>query len=106
MLRQRGRHLIDQMATVFDDALVDNWEPLEGGFGLPDPDDEHVVAAAVVGAAGAIVTDNQRDSPETKIPARIKVLSPQSSPQTPCRSLLMSRCMPYRRWLPDTPHRR
>ena len=72
----RVRHLIDQRATAFDDALVENWEPLEGGFGLPDPDDEHVVAAAVVGGAGAIVTDNQRDFPETKIPARIKVLSP------------------------------
>lgn len=73
----RARHLIDQMATAFDDALVDNWEPLEGGFGLPDPDDEHVVAAAaVVGGADAIVTDYQRDFPETKIPTRIKVLSP------------------------------
>lgn len=72
----RARHLLDQMATAFDDALVDNWEPLEGGFGLPDPDDEHVVAAAVVGGADAIVTDNQRDFPETKIPTRIKVLSP------------------------------
>ena len=72
----RARHLIDQMATAFDDALVDNWEPLEGGFGLPDPDEEHVVAAAVVGGADAIVTDNQRGFPETKIPTRIKVVSP------------------------------
>jgi len=33
----RAQHLIDQMATAFDDALVENWEPLDGTFGLPDP---------------------------------------------------------------------
>src|SRR6516165_3485697 len=30
----RARHLIDQMTAAFDDALVENWEPLEGTFGL------------------------------------------------------------------------
>ena len=72
----RARHLIDQMTTAFDDALVENWEPHEGAFGLPDPDDEHVVAAAVVGGAGAIVTENLKDFPSVKIPPHIKVLSP------------------------------
>lgn len=52
----RAQHLVDQMSTAFDDALVENWEPLEGSFGLPDPDDEHVVAAALVGGAGVIPT--------------------------------------------------
>jgi hypothetical protein len=33
----RARHLIDQMTTAFDDALVENWEPHEGAFGLPIP---------------------------------------------------------------------
>ena len=72
----RASYLIDQMTSAFDDALVENWEPHEGAFGLPDPDDEHVVAAAVVGGAGAIVTDNLRDFPTAKIPPHIKVLSP------------------------------
>ena len=73
---RRARHLIDHMTTAFDDALVENWEPHDGAFGLPDPDDEHVVAAAVVGGAGAIVTDNLRDFPIAKISPHIKVLSP------------------------------
>jgi predicted nucleic acid-binding protein len=72
----RAYHLIDQMTAAFDEALVENWEPHDGAFGLPDPDDEHVVAAAVVGGAGAIVTDNLKDFPIAKIPPRIKVLSP------------------------------
>lgn len=68
-------HLITQMAGAFDDALVGGWEPLEGSYGLPDPNDEHVVAAAVVGGAGAIVTDNLADFPRTRVPHSIQVIS-------------------------------
>ena len=63
----RASHLISQMTTAFDDALVENWEPHDGTFNLPDPNDEHVVAAALVGGAGAIVTDNLKDFPIAKI---------------------------------------
>lgn len=71
----RAQHLVDQMSTAFDDALVENWEPLEGSFGLPDPDDEHVVAAALVGGAGVIVTANLKDFPPQRIPEPVKVIS-------------------------------
>lgn len=73
---QRARHLIDRMCLVFDDAVVLNWESLEGSFGLPDPDDEHELAATVVGGAGAIVTHNLRDFPRAKVPAHIHVVAP------------------------------
>ncbi|MFC6160659.1 PIN domain-containing protein [Kribbella jiaozuonensis] len=47
----KAAYLIEQMRTYFDDAEVRNWEPYEGTFGLPDPYDEHVLAAAVAGHA-------------------------------------------------------
>ncbi len=37
----RASHLISQMTTAFDDALVENWEPHDGTFHLPDANDEH-----------------------------------------------------------------
>src|SRR5690606_24752995 len=69
-------YLLSQMTGAFDDACVQGWEPLEGTYGLPDPDDEHVVAAAVVGGAGAIITVNLKDLPADRMPAGIQVKTP------------------------------
>ena len=71
----RAATLIAAMRREFADAEVEGWEPLEGTFGLPDPDDEHVVAAAVIAGAGAIVTENLKDFPAAKIPPGMQVLS-------------------------------
>ena len=72
----RAERLIAEMRSAFDDAVVTGWEPLEGSYGLPDPDDEHVLAAAVVGGAGAIVTLNSKHFPEHKLPDGMQRLSP------------------------------
>jgi hypothetical protein len=72
----RAVRLVEQMSAAFDDALVENWEPLEGSFGLPDRDDEHVVAAALVGGADVIVTSNLKDFPPQLIPHPVVVTSP------------------------------
>lgn len=73
---RRAARLITVMRQAFDDAEVQGWEGLDGTFGLPDPDDEHVVAAAVVAGAGAIITNNVRHFPEDQIPYGIQVLRP------------------------------
>jgi len=72
---RRAATLIAAMRREFADAEVDGWQPLEGTFGLPDPDDEHVLAAAVIAGAGAIVTENLKDFPADRIPPGIQVPS-------------------------------
>lgn len=72
---QRAAALVRQMRAMFPHAETQGWEPLEGSFGLPDIDDEHVVAAAVLAKAGAIATENAKDFPSDRIPPQIKILS-------------------------------
>ena len=74
---RRASRLVETMRAAFQGAEVQGWEALEGVFGLPDPDDEHVVAAAVMSGAGAIVTDNWKDFPPDRLPQGIESLSPQ-----------------------------
>jgi predicted nucleic acid-binding protein len=57
---ERTRQLMDK-ATL--DALVEGYENLIPSLTLPDPNDRHVLAAAIHGGAQIIVTMNMRDFP-------------------------------------------
>ena len=70
----RTRELMEQ---AFPDAGVVGHEAHEASLALPDPDDRHVVAAAVEAEAGEIVTANLRDFPEAALrPLGIEAVSP------------------------------
>ncbi len=58
-----ARRRAEIMDRAFDDACVRGWEPLVGRVALPDEDDRHVVAAAVLGRADLVVTANVSDFP-------------------------------------------
>ncbi|MCL2735962.1 MAG: PIN domain-containing protein [Propionibacteriaceae bacterium] len=64
------------MTNAFDDSLIDGWQPLEGTFGLPDLDDEHVLATAVTADASVIVTTNLVHFPDRALPVGIQAVSP------------------------------
>lgn len=51
------------MREFFPEALVEGYEPLIKALALPDPDDRHVLAAAIHCGAQHIVTDNLSDFP-------------------------------------------
>lgn len=59
---ERTRQLMDKAAP---DALVAGYEHLIPGLQLPDPDDRHVLAAAIRCGASVIVTCNLSDFPTT-----------------------------------------
>lgn len=65
------------MEDAFPEASVAVPQSLIDGLAGPDPDDRHVVAAAVVSKADAIVTTNLKDfPPELCEPLRIEVVHP------------------------------
>ena len=55
------------MLAHVDDAMVTGYEPLIDTITLPDPDDRHVLAAAIHGGAAMIVTANVKDFPATAL---------------------------------------
>ena len=63
---ERTRDLMDKATR---DSLIMGYKPLITSLTLPDPDDRHLLAAAIVGRCDVIVTQNLADFP----PAALKV---------------------------------
>jgi hypothetical protein len=59
----RLRRTRDLMDRALPHADVQNWERHMDGLVLPDPDDRHVLAAALAAGAATILTMNLRDFP-------------------------------------------
>ncbi len=63
--------VLDRTRAVMDEhfpqAIVKGYRTTAAGLDLPDPDDRHVLAAAIVGEADVIVTENLRDFPASRL---------------------------------------
>jgi hypothetical protein len=57
------------MNKAVRDCLVSGYEPLLEAIELPDPDDRHVLAAAIKARAQVIVTHNLKDFPPAALEA-------------------------------------
>lgn len=55
------------MSGAIRDVLIKGYEPLIDILDLPDPDDRHVLAAAIKAKAQVIVTSNLKDFPTDKL---------------------------------------
>lgn len=62
----RTRELMNKAVR---DCLVTGYEPLIDAIELPDPDDRHVLAAAIKARAEVVVTDNLKDFPPAALEA-------------------------------------
>jgi len=73
---QRVRRLMEQSLC---DAAVTDFEHRIESLTLPDPDDRHVLAAAIHGGANVIITANLRDFPADALaPHQIEAVHPDS----------------------------
>lgn len=83
LLRQNkhSRETLERVRDLMDrhvrDAKVTGYESLISGLALPDPDDRHVLAAAIRCGADAIITFNLKDFPEDALaPYGIEAIHP------------------------------
>ncbi len=84
ILRNRPDLTLEQLARTrqlmceaVPDCLTTGFEGLIDGLVLPDPDDRHVLAAAIRAGSGVIVTENVVDFPAVALqPYNIEVQTP------------------------------
>ncbi len=67
LTRERLEYTRQRMDTNVPDALVKNYKDLIPSLTLPDPDDRHVLAAAIRAKADTIVTMNLRHFPKFRL---------------------------------------
>jgi len=76
---ERGQleKIVDLMNMAVPGSMVSDYEPLIDSLALPDPDDRHVLAAAIRCGAAAIITANLKDFPkEVLAPYEILAIHP------------------------------
>lgn len=61
--REKINHVRDLMDRHVRDSLVENYEEIIPSLHLPDPNDRHVLAAAIKSSTSVIVTYNLKDFP-------------------------------------------
>lgn len=77
LTRERLDKTRRQMNRAVPDCLVEGYEGLIKSLHLPDPDDRHVLAAAIVGRCHAIITFNTKDFPKSEtVVYQIDVIHP------------------------------
>jgi predicted nucleic acid-binding protein len=77
LTRERLEYTRERMDTNIPDALVKNYKELIPSLKLPDPDDRHVLAAAIRAKADTIVTMNLRHFPKAGLePYNVKAQHP------------------------------
>ena len=92
-LKDRLERTCREMAFHFPDSLVRGYEPIISTLQLPDPNDRHVLAAAIHARAEYIVTFNLKDFPKASLqPYGIETVLPDEFVQrliqtTPSRVL-------------------
>jgi predicted nucleic acid-binding protein len=81
-----------------EDALVTGYQDLIPGLHLPDPDDRHILAAAIRGRADVIVTMNLRDFPQEMAETHRQSLKNPQRTRTEYLETLQRQCLtkPYR----------
>ena len=83
---ERLQRTCEKMNSAVLNSLVEGYESLVDGLELPDPDDRHVLAAAIHCGADAIVTFNLRDFPsEVMERFNLEVLHPDDFHPVPAR---------------------